>query len=244
MFNQNRQIATPVREAAAQLFGDPSQPTLKGLNDFADLADNKESRERLGKALRLTFAAMDQATDGAHIAAGAGPISISTGGVGTWLQNYFHVPQNIAAQQAGMMQDAIKDLTPEEQRAYDATMSAFGTIVGLRSLTRASAAQASVATIEREMPVLGVNSTSKAQFNDQMARLAEIVYNGTKGLPPGTLSPDLVDRIKGQVKKSSAPSPNGKLSGPAKPISSKAEYDALPKGAQYIDSDGKPYIKK
>jgi hypothetical protein len=232
LYNQSLQRVTPVRQAATQIFGDPSQPDLKGLKDFANVADNKESRDRLGKALRLTFTSLDQATGGANIAAGAGPVSLSTGGLGTLLQNAFSVPQKVAEQQAQIMQDAIKDLTPEEREAYDATMSAFGTIVGLRSLTKASAAQASVATIEREMPVIGVNTTSSSQFYDQLQRLAEIVYNGTQGLPAGMLDPKMVERLKNlpsdmqKRKQGASASPSGKLATPS----------SSPKTTHYVDS--------
>lgn len=241
MYNQSLQRVTPVREAATQLFGDPQQPELKGLQSFANLADNKESRERLGKALRQTFTALDQSTGGAHIAAGAGPVSVSTGGFGVILENYFGVGPKVAEQQAKMMQDTIGSLTPEEREAYDATMSAFGTIVGLRALTKASAAQASVSTIEREMPVIGVNTTNSSQFYDQMQRLAEIVYNGTKGIPEGMWDKGMLDRLKSlpnemqKLKKGASASPSGKLSAP--PDTSKKKVKMLTPQGYYVDVD-------
>lgn len=188
---------TPVREAATQVFGDPSQPDLKGLKDYISLADDPKSREKLGKALRLTFDGINDASHGGNVAVAAGPVSVSAGGIGQWLENSLHVPQSVAAQKAKIMQDAIKDLSPKEQEAYDSIMSAFSTVVGLRSLTRASAAQGSVAAIERELPIIGVNTQNGGQFADQMQRLAEVVYNGTKGIPPGMFDPAMVERIKG-----------------------------------------------
>ncbi len=214
---------TPVREAATQLFGDPSQPDIKGLKDFASLADNEKSRKRLGKALKLTFDSFSKATGESGIHAGAGPVSLNaSGGVIQLIENAFGVPPKLAEQSAQIMQNALKDLTPEEREAYNATMSAFGTIVGLRSLTRASAAQSLVATIEREMPIIGVNTTNSDQFADQMTRLAEIVYNGTKGVPKAMWeqTPGLLDRIQKlpseakKMKKSGA-SPKGTLQPPA-----------------------------
>jgi hypothetical protein len=245
MYNQSLQRVTPVREAATQIFGDPSQPELKPLISFSKLADNKESRERLGKALRLTFSQLNEATGGSHIAAGAGPISVSTGGVGTWLENYFNVPQKVAQEQVRNMQEAISGLTPEEKEAYDATMSAFGTVVGLRSLTRASAAQASVQTIEREMPVIGVNTTNSEQFLDQAQRLAEIVYNGTKGIPEGMWDPAMIQRLKGlpseiQKMKKSKASPNGTLSAPSNGTSKRPR--AVNDKGKAVEWDGKSWI--
>lgn len=217
MYNTQLNRVIPVREAATQIFGDPSQPDLKPLKDFRKLADSEDSRKRLGEALRLTFNALNQATGGANVTAGAGPISVSAGGIGSVLQNYFGVPQTLADQQTKIMQGAMAKLTPEEREAYDATMSSFSTIVGLRSLTRASAAQSSVQAIEREMPVIGVNTFDSSQFADQLQRLAEVVTNGVKGIPPGMLDSKLVQRVN------QLPGEMQKLkSGPAKAPASKS----------------------
>ncbi|HKS75092.1 MAG TPA: hypothetical protein VJQ82_17930 [Terriglobales bacterium] len=220
MYNTQLNRVIPVREAATQIFGDPSQPDLKGLKDYIKLSDNPDSRKRLGEALRLTFGALNQATGGANVTAGAGPISVSAGGIGSVLQNYFHVPQELADQQTKIMQEAMSKLTPEEREAYDATMSSFSTIVGLRSLTRASAAQSSVQAIEREMPVIGVNTFDSGQFADQLQRLSEVVNNGVKGIPSGMLDPNLVKRINGlpaemqKLKKGPAKAPTSKSTAP------------------------------
>lgn len=220
MYNTQLNRVIPVREAATQIFGDPSQPDLKGLKDYIKLSDNPDSRKRLGEALRLTFGALNQATGGANVTAGAGPISVSAGGIGSVLQNYFHVPQELADQQTKIMQEAMSKLTPEEREAYDATMSSFSTIVGLRSLTRASAAQSSVQAIEREMPVIGVNTFDSGQFADQLQRLSEVVNNGVKGIPSGMLDPNLVKRINGlpaemqKLKKGPAKAPASKSTAP------------------------------
>jgi hypothetical protein len=55
--NQLNQRIIPVREAATQLFGDPSQPDFKGFQEYASLADdkNKDEREALANAVRLTL---------------------------------------------------------------------------------------------------------------------------------------------------------------------------------------------
>lgn len=188
---------TPVREAATQVFGDPSQPNLKGLKDYIDLADDPKSRERLGKALRITLDGINDASHGGNVSVGAGPVAISAGGVGTWLQNVLHVPQGVASSKNDIIQGALKDLSPKELEAYDSVMSAFSTVVGLRSLTRASAAQGSVQAIERELPLIGINTQNSGQFADQMQRLAEVVYNGTKGVPAGMFDPEMVKRIQG-----------------------------------------------
>ena len=188
--------AIPVQEAATQIFGDPNQPDLKPLMSYRNLADNKDSRARLGKALRLTFDGLNSATGGAGIHASAGPVSVSSGGFGDLLQNYFNVAPKVAEQQQQIMNDALTALTPEEREYYNSVMSSFSTIVGLRSLTRASAAQASVAAIERELPVIGVNTVDSNQFADQLQRLSEVVANGVKSIPKGGFDQKIRQRIE------------------------------------------------
>jgi hypothetical protein len=245
MYNRSLERITPVRESVTQLFGD-SKRQLKGLMDFSGMADNPESRRKLGKALNLTFDAIGKATGDSHINAGAGPIHLSAGGgVIELIENAFGVKPALAQQTAQIMQKAISDLSPDEREAYDATMSAFGTIVGLRSLTKASAAQASVATIEREMPVIGVNTVSSNQFLDQMERLAEIVHNGTKGIPSGMWDPEELDRINSlpqtikALKQQKGGSPKGKLNPPGKTVKMRA-----PDGSeQFVSADQVEHYK-
>ena len=56
MYNQMLQRATPVREAATQIFGDPSQPDLKGLKDYIEhcrqSAVTREARESVAHNFR------------------------------------------------------------------------------------------------------------------------------------------------------------------------------------------------
>jgi hypothetical protein len=235
MFNQQTQKAVPLMESVSQVFGDPAHPEIKPLLGYADMADDPKSKERLGKALKLTFDSLTDASGGANVAVGAGPVSVNAGGFGQWLQNAMGVPQAIAQQHAQIMSDAVKDLTPEEREAYDAEMTAFSTAVGLRSLTKASAAQGSVRAIERELPLIGVNVASKKQFYDQMQHLAELSINGVRTFPnvngaPVGFDKGLADRINGmpaelkKLKDASGQSKRGPLADPSgkKPAAPKA----------------------
>jgi len=192
---------TPVREAVTQFFGDPKNPDLRGLDSFSKLADNKDSQKRLGTAFQIIFNGLSQDTKGAHIDAKAGPISVGTGGIGEVLQNYFHVPQELADQRASIIRDVISKLSPEEQDYVNAAMSSFGVAVGLRSLSNASAAQASVDTIERELPLIGLTTPNGRAYDDKMSRLAEITRNGMLGVPKSMIDKELLDRINGLGKK-------------------------------------------
>ena len=236
-YNKMLDRITSVREAATQIFGDPSQPSMRSMRDFSKLADDPKSREKIGKALLLTFDGMSKASGEAGITGSAGPVSLHAGGgVIDLMEKYFGVPAAQAAQVNETAQKAVQDLTPEEREAYDATMSTFATVVGLRSLTKASASAASVGTIEREIPTIGLYTADSQQYLDKLQHLAEIVYNGSKGVPKGMWdqNPGLYEFIQqlpsqtGQMKKSAAPpSPKGKLSPP-----SSAANSGLPDAAR------------
>jgi hypothetical protein len=168
--NQLNLRIVPVREAATQLFGDPTQPDLKGLADYAHLSENTKAHPDLANALQLTFKHMEQREK-------------TEGGLVNILGNYLGKPQLLIDSEMSVMQDVIGKLSPEDQEAYNAEMAAFGTIIGLRSLTRAPATEMTAKSLERELPLFGVNTFSKAQFYDKMSRLAENVYNGSRSLP-------------------------------------------------------------
>lgn len=173
-FNNIQGRITPVREAANQLFGDPTQPNLKGLKDFANLSDNPEASKKLAKAVRLTFDGIEQ-QEKAH------------GNIVNLLSLYGGIPQRLVEGQVANMKDALADLSPEEMEAYNAIMSTYGTVVGLRSLTKASAAQFSIRRLEQEIPIPGWNSHSSKDFYDKMSRLAQEVYGGSRTIPESML---------------------------------------------------------
>jgi hypothetical protein len=176
MYEHQRAIVTPVREANTQIFGDPTNPNFRPLMDFGQLADNPQSAQRLGRALKLTFDQMDQ-QEKAHGTL-TGLISAKMG-----------MPQALADAKAAVQREVVSALTPEEQDAYDATITAFSSTVGLRSLTKASAAEFSVRAIERDIPVIGVNTTSSRMFYDKLAHLGELANNGAKTINDSVMPP-------------------------------------------------------
>lgn len=178
----------PVQQAAVQITGDP-ELGIKGLKDFAYLADKPESVKRIGSALNLIFDQMDGATGGAHISADAGPISISTGGIGSVLQNAFGVPQKLAEQKSKIISDVVSKLPPDEQEYINSVMSSFASAVGLRSLSKASASQSSVRSIEREYPTIGAGSgvTNSNSYNDKLKRIYLDLDNAFSNLPRGAI---------------------------------------------------------
>jgi hypothetical protein len=98
-------------------------------------------------------------------------------------------------------------MTPREREAYNATISAFSSIVALRSLTSASAAQFSVKALERDIPTIGLNTTTSKDFNEKLGRIGEIAYNGTKQINDQVMPKAERDYYKKQLEglKSGAP---------------------------------------
>lgn len=203
---------TAVTEAASQVFGSGQPGEVAPFASYKDLAQNKDSQKKLGKALQLTFNGFEGSAGGPNADARLGAFGVSTGKLGDLVATKFGVPADLASAQASLMRDAVKDLSPREKEYYDSVMSAYSTIVGLRSLTRASAAQSSVAAIERELPLIGINVKAGADFDDQLARLARVVYNGMT--TPGAsriFSPEQIQNVKQYMEKKG----RGPLSSPA-----------------------------
>lgn len=168
-FNQQMNIVRPVREAAVQLLGDPEHPGFQPLTAFAGIADNKVSRDKVAQAVKLTLNGIDTEVT-------------NHGGFLTYISTVAGVPALLAKASAQLQSTTIANLSPSEQQAYDAIMSAYGAVIGLRSLSRSSAAKFSISKLENEVPIPGLGTASSSQFYDQLGRLAIQISNGTKGL--------------------------------------------------------------
>ncbi len=192
--NQVTNRSLPVQEAAVQLFGGNG---VKGLSDYANLANNPDSVKRIGSALNLIFDGINDAAGSAHVNAEAGPVNFSTGGIGAVLQNYFGVPQELAKQKSQIMSQALQSLPPGEEREYvNAVIASYASAIGLRALSRASASQASTASIERELPILGVNTFDSDVYADKLQRLAGTLNQALEQTPRGSMTKEMEDRIK------------------------------------------------
>lgn len=187
MYNQwAGQRLTPVREASNQLFGDPSQPSFRGLKYYAPLADNPKSSANVGSAVKATLDSIDQ-DEKAH------------GSLINLLKMYSGVPQELVAAKVATMQSIIAKLTPEEHAAYAAEMAAYGTMIGLRSLTKAGAYEFSTRAIQNELPILGWNVKNSQEFYNMMTRLAQEIWGGARVLPAGMISDEEMNHYKTQV---------------------------------------------
>jgi hypothetical protein len=140
------------------------------LKDYAYLADQPERAKRIGSAVQLVLNGLDQQEKAA-------------GSFVRLLQNYGGVPQALIDSQLSVNKDVIGKLNAEDAEAFNTIISSISTVVGLRSLTTASAAQASVKALERDIPIPGYNTFTSKQFNFKLSRLAEEVYSGSRTVP-------------------------------------------------------------
>lgn len=186
------QFGLPLTEVVVQMFGDDSQP---GMKSFAKLADNKQSREKLGQAIELTLGQFGDSIGDASIGAGGGGIHVSAGGFGSWLQNALGVPGALASQKAHMLSDLLGKMTNEEKDAYNATMAQLSVMSGLRSLAKTPAALGALRNIEREAPKIGINAVDSRQFYDQLSKVASALKNAVS--TPG-LFPEIEDAATGK----------------------------------------------
>ena len=182
--NQLNQRLVPVQEAATSILGDPATG-ITPLDSFAHIAADPKSMQRVGAAVKT---AVDQMADQVKTQPGMWQTLSNSSG-------FTAAKQEIAN---SVLSNQLKAMTPDEQRAFDALLTAYSTGIGLRSLTRASAAQFSAQAIENEYPIPGYNSVSAAQFYDQLMRLTQQIYNGSKTVP--TMSQPMRERILDGVK--------------------------------------------
>jgi hypothetical protein len=183
--NNQLQIARPVRAAAVQIFGDPANPDVESLESFAKLADSAQSRARVGTAARMIINDLTAADKAGGVAASILGTGASVGGGSVWgaLKNWTGFTSVVSSQQAKATDAAVQALTPEEGRFLNQIMAAYGTVVGLRSLTRGGAYKFSVDSMERELPIPGISDVSNSTiYYNKLAKIANEIVEGTKGI--------------------------------------------------------------
>ena len=232
-------LSVPITGLVTQTWGDPKDPSFKGLAAYGKLADNQAAKERIGKAIQFTLNGVGSNLDSAAVGAGTGPVHVTSGGFGTWLQNFMGIPGAIAAQDAAKLRNALDDMKghPEELEAYYATMAQLSMLAGARAMNRGGAALGFLDKIEREFPKIGVNSQSSAGFNYQLNRTAKEVENflengpfprvrGANGSQQTVgVAPEMLEFVHRTAAGSvPAPAPGGKQNAPAYKKGDKVMY--------------------
>lgn len=201
MQKSQQEKATPVRLAARQLMGDPNQPEFKSLMDYGDLADSPKAQEHVRVAWDVIKKNMEDA-EARHL-----------GTLSQIFSNYMGLPQALASSEFDVARDAVGKLSSREKELLDREFAAYGTVMGLRSLTKGSAARFSVASMEREVPILGVSALSSRQFYDKLGLLNEEIMSGMEGIsdrimPDKSYYVQMADKL-GKLAKQKLPPPPG-----------------------------------
>lgn len=223
-YNQMLQRVSPIRGAATQLFGDPTNPNFKPLSAYGDVMDDPAAQQRIAAAWNLIRKDGDEARGDA-----------TSGDLITMMRNYSGTPGAVAESEAEKMRETLDALKPKEAEMINRLFSTYGTLPGLRSITKASAAKFSMLNMEREVPIPGMNVRTKRAFYDKMQTLAEEVNNGWKGVPPMMLNKGEREYdLKEQEE----------LAGKAKGTSKGKAKSAPPSAATDPESAADAYIKK
>lgn len=160
-----QQTIAPVREGVRQIFGDPDIPDMPKMEDFAHILNDPARSAKVGSAIQSIL----QGMEGDETAQGGLTHAIeNAGGLSAWkveMQNKF-------------VNDQLKNLNPEEREAVSSAITSLSTLVGFRSLNRGSAAQFSVKALERDIPIMGVNVSTPAEYYAKLGRIAEIAKTG------------------------------------------------------------------
>lgn len=237
---QQMQAATTVTVPAHILFGDPDDESFKPLSSYSRLADNKDSRERVGQALRLILdAGGNQGAE--HLGATVGPVNVSAGNVGELLSLKMGVPQAVAKERVKVIQNLLSDMEknhPEEVDYLNQLFNSIPAITAMRSITRGGAFKWSQEALERELPMIGIGAvTGSRAYKQKLANLGNELSTFAGNIPGKPVDARLIELVKKGGKDFVSPT-----APPAREVT-RQEYDALPKGATYM-KDGVTYIKK
>ena len=176
IYNQWVPRATTLREANAQLFGLPNHPEFKGLEQFADLADNKESSQRIAVAAQTMFDRIIARPE-AHGS----------------LVNLLSLESGLVQQVVQSTVQANRDLvlgglkTNRESDCLDAVMASFATVMGYRSFTRAGQSEVTNDSLRREIPVPGYSARNSHEFYNKLAIFGVETIAGAQAIPSAIL---------------------------------------------------------
>ncbi len=187
--------ATSLKAAAVQVFGDPQNPDFRSMESFAHLADDPESRRRVGTAVNLIVNTLAQAPDGGErfgaTVLGSGG-ELSGGGFFSRFKNSYGFTNAAAEAQAKVVDRATQALTPEEDLFVSRILAAVGSVSGIRTITQGGAYKWSIDAIGRELPIPGLtNVQSSGAFKNKLASLAEELQTAAQS---GTIGDAYIDK--------------------------------------------------
>jgi len=231
-----------ISAASVPVFGDPTQPDVKSLQDYSDLARDPQSVRRIANATKLLTLLKDSDLPDAHASVEGGGISLGLGPLAQLIQNSTGVTKAAAEAQAQQSLNALKSMTSREREYYNALLSSREGIVGLRRATSGNGTRYAVDAMANTLPIIGQNVVDEAGYKDLLNRQAGIFVDASRGQLKSAMTPEqatVFDRLSTLSSNRAA----GPKAAPALPVvKSKADFDKLPKGTIYIE-DGNKFKK-
>lgn len=168
--NANRAAkAQPAVTALMGLYGDPRNPTVKSMADFASLANDQHAQKVLGKAFQLLDQEMGDVSDGGVIN--------TLGSLAGWAG----FKANVAAR---IQREAGSAMTPAEKEYFDTAIASMADIIGSRAATGQSPARFSVKAMQNELPLIGSSSvTDQSSYLTKMNTIARQIEVGLNAMP-------------------------------------------------------------
>lgn len=215
--NATRALKTqPAVTALMGMFGDPKNPSVKSMADFASLANDPHAQKVLGKAFQLLDQEMGDK---------------DPSGVVDTLKNLVGLASFQASVAAHIQQEAGTAMTPAEKEYFDTAIASMADIIGSRAATGQSPARFSVKAMQNELPLIGSSSvTDESSYLTKMNTIARQIEVGLNAMPDnGRAKAYLQKRTNDMIQQ------GNKASKKLNPVSKNA-----PQLHQYaIDSDGK-----
>lgn len=185
-----QQDARAISGASVPIFGDPTQPGLKSLQDYSDLAKDPNAVKRIGTAMNIIADLGEDDAGAAHASVGAGGISLGLGRVASALQNKLGITQAAAEQKAQVLQDALRSMTAREREYYNTVLAAREAITGLRRATGGASSKFAVDAMANTLPIIGKNVIDEAGYKDLLKKQAGIFVDGSRGTVQNGLTPE------------------------------------------------------
>lgn len=179
--------AQPAITALMGLYGDPQNPQVKSMADFADLANDPHAQKTLGTAFRLLDQQMGEISNPGILA--------TLGNAAGW--------GNFRAQvEAGVQQKAGSAMTPREKEYFNTAIASMADIIGARAATGQSPARFSVQFMENELPLIGSSSvTDKNSYVTKMDTIGRQIKVGLNAMPDNKRALSYLDNRQKQLAK-------------------------------------------
>ena len=179
------QKAQPAVTALMGLYGDPQNPDVPSMIDYAKLANDPHAQKVLGEAFKLLDQQMGEISD---------PSILQTLGTAAGWANFR------ARAEAGAQQAAGTQMTPQERAYFDAAISSMADIIGSRSATGQSAARFSVRAIQNELPLIGLPGTpDTASYLTKMQTISRQIRVGLNAMPDNSRALKWLDRRESEI---------------------------------------------